>query len=792
MAAPSTLRSRLRLPRERHLELAVGALVAFGAALFVFLELRPDLLFRDTTTNGGDTGAHVWWPAFMRDHVFPKWRLSGWAPDWYAGFPVGQFYFPLPALLISFLDIVLPYNVAFKLVTALGPVLLPIGAWHFARGLRAPWPAPALFAVATLPFLFFTGYTIYGGNLPSTLAGEFSFTIAFAVSLFFLGSLARALDERRSLWVPALLLAVVALTHIIAMAFAAVGAVILWASRRPVRNFRPAVAIAITAALLSAVWVLPTVARVAYATDMGWGKLTEFRTHLLHDDLRWAVILAGVALVAGAAYLRRATLELAALTAVFGLAFVLWPETRLWNARLLPFYYLPLMFLAAMGVTEIVNLLRLALVSGRAADRVMTATLDESGSMQVAPPAEEPDSAPTPAPTPLRTAGLKRASVILAHAVAVVALIGGIAHARATRDFIPGWISWNYEGYEAKAAYPEYHQIMTTLQGLPPGRLLWERLNSINNYGSDLALELIPYFTDGRIGSMEGLYFESAGTTPYHFLTVAEVASEPSNPVRGLQYGTINDDFDLGVRHLQLLGVRYYMAGSDQAKEKADAHPSLRCVALLGDPGRATLPGDADRCGRVLGDVSGTPHVAHWAIYEVQAAPVVQPLRIEPVVVTGVKPRGWTCPGHGCKEVGPAVDWWRDPDQHGRFLAAGGPPEWTRVAASRWEDAPRTALPEAHTSDVRLDDDSVRFRVDRTGVPVLVKVSYFPNWQVKGADGPWRISPNFMVVVPTSNEVELSYGRTPVDRLAIALTIVGVACLLGLARWRLRPLDDPA
>ena len=32
----------------------------------------------------------------------------------------------------------------------------------------------------------------------------------------------------------------------------------------------------------------------------------------------------------------------------------------------------------------------------------------------------------------------------------------------------------------------------------------------INTYGTSLALELLPYWTDGRIGSMEGLYFESS------------------------------------------------------------------------------------------------------------------------------------------------------------------------------------------------------------------------------------------------------------------------------------------
>ena len=50
-------------------------------------------------------GAHVWWPWFLERHWFAKGRLSGWAPDWYAGFPVGQYYFPLPAVMIAILEL---------------------------------------------------------------------------------------------------------------------------------------------------------------------------------------------------------------------------------------------------------------------------------------------------------------------------------------------------------------------------------------------------------------------------------------------------------------------------------------------------------------------------------------------------------------------------------------------------------------------------------------------------------------------------------------------------------------
>ena len=45
------------------------------------------------------------------------------------------------------------------------------------------------------------------------------------------------------------------------------------------------------------------------------------------------------------------------------------------------------------------------------------------------------------------------------------------------------------------------------------------------------------------------------------------------------------------------------------------------------------------------------------------------------------------------------------------------------------------------------------------GTPVEVRVSYFPNWKASGADGPWRVAPNLMVVVPTSHDVTLTYGQ---------------------------------
>ncbi len=73
---------------------------------------------------------------------------------------------------------------------------------------------------------------------------------------------------------------------------------------------------------------------------------------------------------------------------------------------------------------------------------------------------------------------------------------------------------------------------------LPAGRAMWEGGQAIDTYGTSLALMLLPYWTDGRIASMEGLYYESAATTPFHFMAVAPLSGpgNASNPVRGLDY----------------------------------------------------------------------------------------------------------------------------------------------------------------------------------------------------------------------------------------------------------------
>jgi hypothetical protein len=266
-----------------------------------------------------------------------------------------------------------------------------------------------------------------------------------------------------------------------------------------------------------------------------------------------------------------------------------------------------------------------------------------------------------------------------------------------------------------------------------------------------MALMLLPYFTDTCIGSMEGLYFEASTTTPYHFLNQSELSAAPSRAQRDLQYRDL--DVDLGVQHLQLMGVKYYMAFSDAAVAQAAQNEDLTEVATS----------DA------------------WHIYEVSDAPLVESATSLPAVVTDV-PKG----GRGWQDMAEA--WYLDPSQWDTLLAVSGPKEWQRITSG---DEPKLReVDPVEVTNIEQGTSTISFDVSDVGTPVLVKTSYFPNWKASGADGPWRVAPNFMVVVPTSEHVELRYGRQPVEWFGWLLTFLGIGLVVLL--WRRPALAVPA
>ncbi len=785
---------------ERRITLIFAAVIILVTTAMVFFTLQPSLIFRNNTPTGGDMGAHVYGPAYLRDHLLTSFRLSGWSNDWYSGLPMYRFYMVVPALFILALDVVLPYGIALKLVAVAGLVALPLCTWLFAKLARFVFPIPELFVVASTLFLFDESFTIYGGNIASTMAGEFSFSIALAFSVLGFGVFIRGIETGRYRIASTVLLALAALCHGIVLLFVFLGYLLVVAMHREPAKWRYGASVIGTAVLLSAFWVVPFVLNHAYMTDMkyepqptGYGESFVdmfFPLHTVFD-----VLVTGFAVIGFLSALWRRN-GVGSWIGIYGVVLAIGVFVAreslpviglLWNPRILPFFYLLRYLLMMVGIYEVV------VAVARFANL-------EFAAARVARTGEEQFLAPSPRGR--LNFNMTTAVVVSLLCIGIIGFrfqelpfgttrtaqdgslrygVGPFSVPASNDGFVDGWARWNFTGYEGKSAYGEYRTLVETMKqiGEDPrygcGRALWENNGELNKYGTTMGLMLLPHWTDGCIGSMEGLFFEASGTTPYHFIAAAAMSKQSSNPVRELRYD--DNNAALGVRYLQELGVRYYMGFTPEAVREASAQPALREIARSGP----------------------------WVIYQVESSDLVVPLSIQPVVVDSrVDADSTMAHEDDAKErwLEIGTSWFQNPNDWVALPAADGPKEWQRIPvgidfdrrigepddASRRVDVvtPREPITVVNTdvavvSDVVQGRSSVSFSVDKIGTPVLVRTSYFPNWGVSGAKGPYRVAPNMMVVVPTNNEVKLSFGWSFLDVLAYLLTIAGVVVLV---RWR--------
>jgi hypothetical protein len=159
---------------------------------------------------------------------------------------------------------------------------------------------------------------------------------------------------------------------------------------------------------------------------------------------------------------------------------------------------------------------------------------------------------------------------------------------------------------------------------------------------------------------------------------------------------------------------------------------------------------------------------------------MVVPLTTLPNVIPGISSRkSW---------LNANVTWWLHPKLWPVLGAETGPASWPRATSVRTMST--VAVSSTTVSHVRVKTQSLSFHVSRVGTPVEVKVSYYPRWHVSGASGPYRVSPDLMVVVPTSHDVTLMYGSTPaltIGNLVTDATVLGalVALVITLRRRRL-------
>ena len=685
----------------------VLAFLAIYTTLLIFY--KPNLLFSITTTAGGDTGAHHYPAQYLIQELLPHFRLTGWAPGWYAGMPMLTFYFPFPFLLIAIMDWFIPYEIAFKMGTVLGVFALPAAAYALGRLWRVRKPFPIMAAVFAMVFLLMESYSIYGGNILSTLAGEFGYMLSFALVFLFLGTMYRGMEKPHfnMLFVlNCLILMALVLSHIVTtIVLVCIVPGLLLVNPRW-RSFFYLAAVSAVGFALSAFWSLPFAANLEWTAHMAWNQLDSLGD-LLPVQLLPAAALGLIGMAYAVARKEKKLLPLAWITFITLVLFWVLPDGRLWNARILPFFYISIHLWAAYGATWLI--------------RPFTLMMRDLFGMR----------------------GIT-ARRIYRPLVAIV--LGAVVIVTSTTA--AGWIQWNYSGYEGKASWTQYKQINDFLATLAPGRVMVEHGQKLDEFGTPRAFEIIPYWTGQP--TMEGTLMEASFTAPFHFINQAELSKEASNAIIGVDYPGL--DIPAGITHLQLMNIPYFLCFTPEVVEEVLADPRCELLATFGDYNVV----------RIVGTTG-----------------YVEVMKNEPVRVD-VEVGEW-------RDM--AVDWYLNQDALETPVVRDQGEEalqrFTQIMPEESADPPVVPInTEGMVTGEQMENEAFSFDTTAIGEPHWIKISYFPNWHVEGAEGPYLVSPSFMMVIPTQSHVTLTYGRTVVNTVGQTLEVLAWVLLIGLSVWR--------
>jgi len=662
---------------------------------FLLSKIPWKLVLNSNLVSGGDTGSHNY-VAYYSTKIFPK--LKWWSPDWYAGFPFLYFYPPFLYYLVALFQKIIPWMIGLKLVTLLGTLFIPLAIYLSLKILDFRYPIPIIGSVFSLFFIFLEKFSIYGGNLPSTLAGEFSYSLGFALFFIFISLLIKGRENKKLTNYNALLLGLMVIIHpfsvIVATLFGFFVFLYSFLEKKAKETFWYLLKVYGLAFCFSAFWSLPFAMLLPYAAKMNWTKVVKL-DEIFPETLVYFEIIAFVTIiwffVKFFSYNKKIIYFILVLISAF-IPFYTLNHSSIWNTRFLPFILMNFLIISAIGIGTFYN-------------EIVKELLEF-----------------------LKRKKVKFVNVIIPLVFSFLLILGSYLlifnYLNKKISYIPFWLKWNYEGFEAKSEWPKIKELTAYLKELPYGRIMWEYRGEYDKFGTPRILEDLPLWTQKP--TFEGLLIESGISSYFHFINQAETTKTPTSAVAGFEYPPFN--FENGVKHLRLFGANYFVSYTKEIKDLADKY--LKKIKDVND----------------------------FSIYEITDSYLVEVLN---EIELKPKTKKW---------LDESIEWYKGMDFSKPIVFYQNQKELNSINKNIKKTEPLINSVEI----ISLTNDSLTFKTKDLYKPHLVKISYFPGWRVKGGKGPYLITPSFMMVIPTQEEVKLEYHYNFWDKLGMILSISSI------------------
>jgi len=660
-----------------------------------------DYIFLASTVTGGDTGSHVQTFQYLRNYLLPNGKVIGWYPGNYGGYPFFLLYFPLLFVAGAVLSFFININIAINIMTAIGIYILPITAYISIRIVGWRFPAAIIASTLSLFFIFNFSNSMWGGNIYSNLAGEFTYSFSFSLTFVFLALVYRLLvlkkdllfEQKKADFLWAIFtFCLIGFTHGFTLIFCLLSSLFfLCKQKKFLHNFSTLFSLYAISGLLMAGWMLQLIIAKPFTTDWGhkwvfvdWGR--EFFDMGLLPGLVLFPLLSCFFYIQK--YLHKSERDLSYLNFVWFMIFI----------SIFCFYLSPILHLPDIRFLPFIQYL--TTVTGGALLGVIF---------------------------------VKTKSKYILPFFMVSFTCLGLLHMNVGSDYLA---KWNHQGIEGKFNYNIFKNINNSIREKTNNkRVVYENHTKANSFGTIRAFENL-YMTAQR-PTLEGLYMQSSLLSPSVFYLQSLYSDHQSCPF--VEYPCTSTNIKRSYMYFDLFAVNTMLSTSEKLNN--------------------TLKKNEDY--HLLDNFGFDYHL--WQLKKKTS--YVEVLKTAPKYIEA---NNWRITFY---------KWFMKYESDSQFLYT------VPTKRDMFYNFPEIDLGTlSFEKDCRveevLQEETISFRTNCLRRPHLVKVNYHPGWKVKGADGPYLISPGMMMVIPNTSKVEMKFYHEIPRLLGFLATVLGLILLL--------------
>lgn len=711
--------------------------------LFSLIPLSKSYFHPDTPYVAGDNATHYNLAKIVKEWNIGKFIINGWDNSHFSGYKIFQTYFPLPFILIAILSFFINFNIAFKIVHISGTFMLPLALFIAGRLFGFNIHASTLLSILSLLFLVLSSYNntfiLWGGNFTSTLAGEFCFSFSFTFFVLYCGLLYRAInsDNKKKYLILLIVLEVfTGLSHAFTMLYILFFLILLFTNRNITRNNLSFVFIQqIISLMLMAWWLIPTLAYKDY-TFSQWYENWPKDMFLHNNVLSLAAIVAVLLLFSMTfwngwlTFIKRYKTLLHSIIGLFLLGilanYMAYP-LGVADIRFFPLTLLALIILAGLFFEFFTSFFHFRLF-------LCTSIL-----------------------------------------FLVLWLVS------TEENVVKVWSKFNGKGLKFLNYYDYFHDISETLKGsFNDGRVITDKSGIYEPFGSPLVLTLLPHYSKRQV--LDGMDYRSSASSFFAFDFQTSISGAWGSYPDGYKFSSL--DLKMAKKRAKVLNVQHFIIADTNNIPKFYEDKDFNLVKQI-----------------------GPFHIFNLKNIEHK---YVEPLLTDPILVAT---NNWKVFSYRWFKNPKLINYpvifirnKRDYIEARRYFSRKIyiPHDEKELISKKLnisndEIINFVSIPEKGNKnydntglfiDENVTNDRIEINVNKTHVPLFVKISYHPNLKIIGADYIYFSTPSFFIISPKENKVKIYLGYNLLDILSIALFYIGLTIITLLIIYRKNPTLD--